>query len=132
MYLNQLDEKTKGLFLNLAIYVAESNGVVDNAERLLINQYCLEMGITYSDKKEKNIDSILDDLKGCSKEIKNIIVVELMGLIISDGNTDITEKVLINEICDKLGVSSEKRIVLDDDIKDYYEVAERITKHIYE
>ena len=44
----------------------------------------------------------------------------------------ITEKVLINEICDKLGVSSEKRIILEDDIKDYYEVAERITKHIYE
>ncbi len=132
MYLNQLDEKTKGIFLDLAIYVAESNGVVDDAERLLINQYCLEMGITYSNKKEINIDEILDDLKGCSNEIKNIIVVELMGLIISDGNTDITEKVLINEICDKLGVSSEKRIVLEDDIKDYYEVAERITKHIYE
>ncbi len=50
MFLGKLNEEEKKLFLNLAVKVAEANGIVAEAEKNMINQYCLEMGLSVTQK----------------------------------------------------------------------------------
>ena len=52
MFLNQLSNKEKKAFINLSMMISKSNGVFDEAEQEMIQAYCKEMEIAFSDSEE--------------------------------------------------------------------------------
>lgn len=61
MFLNELSNEEKNLFIDLCIYGAESNQIFADEEKAMINAYCTEMQINVSDnyKAEKELEELL-------------------------------------------------------------------------
>lgn len=86
MYLANLSNEQKELFLDLGILFMESKGEVDKREKMLLEQYCNEMQIKYRVQKNINsYESVLKRLKEIStnQELKKITV-EILALIYVD------------------------------------------------
>ena len=61
MYLNELSNEQKDLFMDLAIFTMKSNGVVEEQEENLARKYCVEMNIDF--RIEHKCDSHFSVLK---------------------------------------------------------------------
>ncbi len=131
MYLNKLNNEEKKAFLGLAHLVAGANGVVEDAENNMIAQYCVEMEIKDGPADNASIESIISVFDNSSKVIKNIVMLELVGLCMSDGEFDSDESGIIERISSGLGISKEMVKDLENDLKDYFEVVTKMTKRIF-
>lgn len=119
MFLNQLQEVNKELFLKVCIHAAWSNGVFVNEEKEMIFAYCREMSIPENVPEcDETINDVLLELaeKVTTKE-KNIIVLEILGLVKADGVYEDKEKefmdALVTGMKVKEGVLSKLNSLLD-------------------
>ena len=108
MYLVNLSNEQKELFLDLSILSMESKGEVDKREKMLLEQYCDEMKIKY--RVQKNINSykiVLKRLKEIStnQELKKITV-EILALIYVDEDFAEEEHELLMSLQRVFGFSS--------------------------
>ena len=131
MYLNKLNEEEKKAFLCLAHFVAGANGVVEEAEKNMISQYCVEMEMQDISCQNNSIESIISTLENSSKVVKNIVMIELIGLCMSDGEFDFDETGIIEKISSGLGMSKEMVNGFENDLKEYYAVVTKMTKRIF-
>ena len=92
MLLNNLNENEKTAFISLCNIFAAVNGVVEEAEKKQMKEYCDEMFIEYDENKLYNYDEIYNVFSKSSKTNKKIVLCELVGLIYSDGIMDDIEK----------------------------------------
>ena len=89
MFLDKLNDKEKEMFLDLAVYAAQANGVVEETEKNMIMQYCKEMGVAFYDiSKLHTLEEIIGVFTKSSKEKKKIVVLELLGLCYADNEFD--------------------------------------------
>ena len=97
MYLNYLEENEKIAFLKLAHMIADSDDKFCKNEKIVINSYCLEMGI---DDIKVDLNENLNLI--CSEFIlsgtKKIVILELMSIINANGIFKESEKKIINEL----------------------------------
>lgn len=121
MFLNQLEDVNKELFLKVCIHAAWSNGVFVNEEKEMIFAYCREMSIPEDvPEYDGTINDVLSELaeKATTKE-KNIIVLEILGLVKADGVYEDKEKekefmdALVTGMKVKEGVLSKLNSLLD-------------------
>jgi tellurite resistance protein len=131
MFLGKLNEEEKKLFLNLAVKVAEANGIVAEAEKNMINQYCLEMGLSVTQKNNKSIDEAIDGFSKSSVEIKRIVMIELIGLCMSDEKYETEERSIIEKIAQALDISNETIELFEADLKNYRLVVKSIAEHVF-
>lgn len=106
MFLNQLENKNKRLFLKVCVLASLANGVFAKEEREMINAYCKEMNVPEEvpDCPEP-LNDILEELaKNTSEKEKKIIVLEILGLLRSDGSYDDMEKTFADTLAEKLDV----------------------------
>lgn len=47
MFLNQLSNEEKNAFISLSVKISEANGVFDELEKEMIQEYCKEMEILF-------------------------------------------------------------------------------------
>lgn len=108
MYLSLLKENEKELFIGLAYDLASTDGDYSNEEKVIINGYCQEMKIIFDEKNMiKAVEDIVDEItKKSDDQIKKIIIFELIGLAMVDGNYDENERVLIKQIEEKFMVGN--------------------------
>lgn len=107
MFLNQLKEVNKELFLKVCIHAAWSNGVFVNEEREMIFAYCREMSIPENVPEcDETINDVLLELaeKATTKE-KNIIVLEILGLVKADGIYEDKEKEFMEALATGMNVN---------------------------
>jgi len=96
MFLNNLQEKEKIAFLELAHYVARSDSDFSSKQKEIIATYCFEMqidDIQYSESDfnlERNLDKFI------SNQSKKIALLEIMALIYSDEKIHEEEQKVIN------------------------------------
>lgn len=86
MYLANLSDEQKELFLDLSMFSMESHGEVDSREEIMLKQYCEEMKIAYRSKKKiDSYDDILKRLKEISTttELKEMTV-EILAIMYAD------------------------------------------------
>ena len=131
MYLNKLNYEEKKAFLELAHYVAGANGVVEDAEKNMIAQYCVEMEIQDISYQKKTFETIIASFENSSKTIKNIIMIEIIGLCMSDGEYDSEETGIVDKISSGLGIEKEYIKELENDLREYYAVVTKMTKHVF-
>lgn len=108
MYLSNLSNAQKELFLDLSILAMKSDGVVEEREQELICQYCTEMGIEKRDNiKSENADEVLRKLRkeSTNAELKSITV-ELVALMCADEDFADEESELLDKLKNIFGFSS--------------------------
>ena len=131
MFLNRLNDKQKEMFLDLAVHASRANGVVEDAEKNMIVQYCNEMNLVQMN--ETNL-STMEEITACFSEaddqIKRIVVIELLGLYYADGDFDNTEKTFALVFANSIGIDQETYEQLNRDIDEYLTIVEIIQKHI--
>jgi len=100
MVLNLLNSREKELFLNLAVALIKSDGVIHEAEKLILQLYAKEMEISIScdlyEKQDFAVNEWITELSNSSDtKMKRAIFVELSALAFADGNYSIEEKEII-------------------------------------
>jgi len=96
MFLSILSNNEREDFLNLAINMAHIDGDFANAEKIQINAYVLEMGLTLKDKSaySKNNDELITELSKSNIATKKTIFAEIIALALVDGIHSIEEELL--------------------------------------
>ncbi len=115
MFLNQLNENQKELFLSLCGHAIMADGIVELEEMESLALYCYEMMIpNHLPDTSESAEEIIEQLAAVSSEQeKHIIVFELIMLFKNDGKYDETERTFMQVVLDKLGVSTEKHDQLE-------------------
>lgn len=111
MFLSQLNNEQKGLFLQLCSYAANSNGIFAEEEKMLMKEYCKEMEIDEPENFE-----VIDDLEVVINKIcdsatlrtKKLILIEIVALILSDKKYDELEQQFVNKIAKDFNVSTDE------------------------
>lgn len=100
MFLGDLDKDKKELFLELAKYVIKSDGVIQDEESKLLNEYCQEMQLPFrSYETDKELDDILVELKSVCTDLEiNKIMVEIVALALSDNEYHELEKEFVTKL----------------------------------
>lgn len=106
MFLNRLEEGNKKLFLKVCTHAAWSNGVFQNEQKDMVFAYCREMNIPeHIPEYNGTIDATIEELASkATEEEKNIIVLEILGLVKSDGAYEETEKEFMDALVTGLKV----------------------------
>ena len=100
MFLNQLENDNKELFLKVCVLAALSNGLFANEEKEMISAYCREMNIPENIPEcSESIEDIAAVLAEKASDVeKNIIVLEVLGLVKSDGLYEDKEKAFMETL----------------------------------
>jgi len=108
MLLMQLQAQEKFAFLFIAHHIAKSDGKFGNKERVMIKDYCIEMGIDdiFYDSKSYNLDECLSKFK--SSKSQKILLLELMILIHVDDKFNQNESNLVDIISKKFNIDDIK------------------------
>lgn len=109
MFLLQLNDNQKTLFLNLAKEAAKSNGIVNNNEKRLIEAYADEMGINSDVTSSLSVERICLDLKDISsKKELNQMCFEIASLLLGDMDFDSDEHSFLAKVCSIWEIDSSK------------------------
>lgn len=102
MFLNNLNNKQKKLFIQLAIKAAEANGIVELEEKNMLKSFAIEMNIPPVYNTENNLETILNELVSISSEQElKIILFEILEIVVSDGVFDDDEKNIVKNIVER-------------------------------
>lgn len=107
MFLHKLNEGEKKAFLELAHYVANASGVVNEAEQEMIDTYDREMGIglTLGDLEDKSLEAIISAFE--SESSKKATFIEAVAIALADGVYDSEERTVIDRLRQAYGFSNE-------------------------
>lgn len=107
MFLRELKDEQKGLFLDLCLSLSLSDNEFSNEEKDMVKQLCAEMMIKERYEVLSDMKPALEKLTPIStKREKRIMLIELAGIVLADGKYAEEEKALLNEIGEKFSVSS--------------------------
>lgn len=110
MFLNKLDNSLKNLFLEFGYIIANADGNFSTPERELLKSYCTELQIDYNldEKKSPSEEEIISKIKEISKEQeRRIIIFELVGLAMTDGDYSELERNIIKNAQKEFGFSED-------------------------
>ena len=124
MYLALLNKEQKEIFLGLAYNLSNIDGDYSSPEQQMIESYCGEMNIEYSDSIAKvELNTIMENINKIfdNKSIK-IVLFELIGWAMVDNNFDKSEYAFLNSIQNLFSVDSEFMSKAENYIKKYLEL----------
>lgn len=123
MFLSELRNAQKELFLDLSIHLSMSDGYFVDSEKNTILQMCKEMEINERFTPVVDFEDALNQLaEDATIREKRIILIEAAGIILADGVFASEEKNAMRKISDSLAVDysqCEKVISL---VQDLYEI----------
>lgn len=132
MFLANLSEKEKQLFLQASLLISHSDEEFSDEEKLVIVTLCQEMAIPVSYELTQSLDEVLNELKQiASPPIKRSIVFELAGVIMADEVYADSEKAMMARISDALGVDievSEESVRLITQMSEIYKSAAKLIR----
>lgn len=121
MFLNQLSQQGKKMFLNLSVHVAKADDVLEAKEKELISAYCNEMQIPTVELFDViPMNKIIGYFSKSEMHIKKIVLLEILGLAYVDGVYSEAETKLIKEFVEKIGISKTDYQKLNKLIGKYY------------
>jgi len=123
-----LDEKRKGIFLELAYQLALIDNDFSEKERSMIESYCNEMQIIVPEViHARPVNEIIADLeKECAMLEKKIMLFEILGLALVDGNYDEAERTIVADIRKVFEIEESFVKESEEILKDYIEMQNRM------
>lgn len=129
MFLNNLEQKQKLLFMELAIKAAEANGVVELEEKNMLKCFSIEMNIQSVYHTDRDLEDILNEIIQISTERElRIILFEILGIIISDGVFDEYEKEFIKHVVERCNMNVDLVDKMTGLLFDYTKLYQNIVK----
>ena len=125
MFLNYLKEESKENFLKLCLAAAQANNVIEKEEEQLMYAYCKELGI------KEQIPSGDIDVESVLSELKEVISLEILGLMYSDGEYDSSEKEFVDELVNKFEITKDELEKIDKLLNEYSEVYKKMVSEIF-
>lgn len=110
MFLKQLNEEEKDLFLQLSVLAAEANNEVEVEELQSLGMFCAEMLLpNHVPYVNETLEDILDKVNSISSaKIKNIMVLNILHLLKSDGVYDKQEHEFMEIVLNRLNIDRMK------------------------
>lgn len=131
MFLNQLLSEEKEAFVSLSIHAAKANGVIEQEELAMIDEYCREMNIeSYDMKNVMETEQILDIYKNSDVKHKKIVLLETLGILYADGEYDQQEKQFVCEFFEKIGLSKDDVTRQEKLLNKYMDVVKELMEEI--
>lgn len=131
MFLELLNDEKKFLFLHLAANAANTNGVLEESERQLLGMYAKQMDVEMIEKSDIPLDILLERLNDiCDFNEKKVILFELIGVIFADKEYDESEKMFLDNIGDKFGISNDMIETMVLLMKEYIDLYNRTVESI--
>jgi len=106
MFLGLLKEEEKNAFLELAHYLARSDGDFSDKQKEIISTYCFEMNIDDIDYNAEKFDLNYTLSKFLSEKSKKIVLLEVMALIYSDEYIHLEEQKIIDIMLEKFELNN--------------------------
>lgn len=105
MFLQQLNEVEKTAFLELALTVANANGVFDDSEQVMIDGYLTEMDLDVDIQilEIRPFQDIIEVFQ--DKKIQRIVFMETLAVAFADGIYHEEQKSHIHELKDHFSIS---------------------------
>lgn len=115
----------------MSIHALNSDGVFANEEKVMIQEYCKEMGIPFFNTENVILmDEVVAVFAESELQIKKIVLLETLGLLYSDSKFDNTEKEFINEYVKKIGLTDEDVDKQIKAINEYLAVLKKVAEAI--
>lgn len=105
MFLSNLKQQEKEIFIALANEVIKADGVIQESEKQIMAEYVKEMSIDNLTPPDiDDLDKMIQELASISSnQNKRIIFVELLALAFVDGEFAIEEKQIVNKVASAFG-----------------------------
>lgn len=109
MFLNLLQENNKELFLKVCVHASLANDIFAEEEKEMVYAYCREMNIVEHIPEESgDFDEIVKTLAEQTDEVeRNIIILEVLGLIKADGIYDEMEEEFMKKLIEGMKVKGD-------------------------
>ena len=110
MFLNQLKDSEKELFLSLSAYAVASDGIFELEEMETVARLCYEMMVpNHLPDTDIPLEELLNTINAeATRAEKNIILFEIILLISSDRENEQSDDQFIANVAGKLGITAEK------------------------
>ncbi len=133
MYLRRLSQPAKEVFIEIAKYLCNADGIVDKREEKLLAAYGEELQMSISpDLPKKSLEALAMDLNAATDRIqKRIVVFELMGLALVDGTYADEEKAFFKLLGEKLDLRPTFTERCEASIREYMAVQKKIDEVIF-
>lgn len=105
MFLDRLRSEEKKAFMVIANHAAEINGVVEEQEKQLLSEYCLELQISGNEAEGMKYEEAVTLFALAERSKKRILIFEILGLLYADGVFDAEEKQFIVELTQSIGLN---------------------------
>ncbi|MBB1441443.1 TerB family tellurite resistance protein [Shewanella sp. SG41-4] len=107
MYLSELNIGEKKNFLELAKYAMGLNGEYKPEEQMVYQSFIQECCLAeYQISKQDNIDVVMKVLAKSTEKSKRIVMLELFGILLADGEVSKEESDFMEEFAEILSVES--------------------------
>lgn len=105
MYLDLLNKQEQKDFLELARYAMKLDGKETEEEEEILTNYKYECHLVeYTAHRQDEIQKIVTSLKASTKKVKKIIMVELFGILIADGEVSQEEAEFIDTLAEQFRI----------------------------
>ena len=111
MYLFQLSNEKRHIFLDLELYMSKIDGNFSKEEKEIIDTHCLEMHIDNNNYEcELSLDTVLTRIsEDFDKKEKRIVFLELLATVLADGVYDNSEKDLIEKLKETFEIKDDEK-----------------------
>jgi len=107
MYLSELNITEKNNFLELAHYAMGVNGAHKESEKEIFEAYSQECGIgDYKLLHQDKINEVIEQLAQSEEQTKKIIILEIFGVLLADGEYCEVEKSFMENLAESLDVDN--------------------------
>ena len=115
----------------MSVHVSNSNGVFADEEKVMIQEYCKEMGIPFFDAENTvSMEEVVAIFTESELHIKKIVLLETLGLVYSDGVFDDDEKGFVYDYAKKIGLTDEDVNKQTVAIREYLEALKKVAEAI--
>ena len=123
MFIHILEEDSKEYFIALCIYAANIDGSYNKEEKGKIMQYAeeLQLECDFDDLEDADIDDIIKTVRNMDFLERKVFLVELLGILLSDGIYGDREQEFFYYFANKIGVGKKKCEDLEEKVFAYIE-----------
>jgi len=109
MYLHLLEENEKKDFLELAYHLMGVDGTHQDEEVAIFESYKHECSLhEYIISKQNNLENVINCFKTTSLKTRKIILIELFGIVLADGEVHENEETFITHLATSFNITDEE------------------------
>jgi uncharacterized tellurite resistance protein B-like protein len=120
MFLTMLNDDERRAFALLAEKMIQADGIVVGREESALASLLAEMGVTDADRQESSIEDLAAAFS--SRRSKVVAALELIGLGYSDTSFSVSERSLVTELAQHMGLSKDDLEGLESWVKKHVEL----------